>query len=302
MVEKSAIIYTPTVLVASDSNADAALVKQLLGAEFKNVFMSTTPDTLAEDFERDPPDVLVLAFNTLDKSQHYYLRLFRLCTYLHLKPYRTLILCHKDTLRQAYALCRDGLFDDYILFWPMVHDTLRLPMSVHLALRELAVLRDGGPTPAEFPAQWQRLTELETPLDQQMAQGVKPTVLVVDDDDFQHKIVSKMLGDEGYHLMFATGGVEALKMIRKTRPDLILMDFMMPDMNGMEVIRQIKTAPQLANIPIIMITGKGEKDVIMQSQKAGAIDFMVKPFARDTLLGKMDEVLRGTRDNIQHKT
>lgn len=329
----------------------------------------------------------------MDKSQHYYLRLFRLCAAVHLHPHRTLILCNKDELRQVYALCRDGIFDDYILFWPMVHDALRLPMSVHLALRELAVLRDGGPTPADFAAQARRLAELETLLDQQMAQGVqhikktghaveqaergigaavdefsrrltqgelsevvkvmnakglareiahlkegevrqsldaiaesvqpltqwagefqqaytphlesirslnamaeriRPTVLVVDDDDFQHKIVSKMLGDEAYHLVFATGGVEALRIMRKTRPDLILMDFMMPDMDGLEVVRQIKTVPRLANIPVIMITGKGEKDVITESLKIGAIDFIVKPFSRDTLLGKVAKVLRGT--------
>ncbi len=127
-----------------------------------------------------------------------------------------------------------------------------------------------------------------------MAERVRPTVLIVDDDEFQHKIVSKMLGDEAYHLVFATGGVEALRIMRKRRPDLILMDFMMPDMDGLELMRQIKTVPRLANIPVIMITGKGEKDVITESLKVGAIDFMVKPVARDTLLGKVVKVLRGT--------
>lgn len=337
---------TPTILVASDNTGDAALVKKLLNNEFENVFTSTDPDKSAADFVRHPPDVLVLAFNTLDKSQHYYLRLSRLCTAVHLKPYRTLILCNKDELQQAYALCRDGIFDDYILFWPMVHDALRLPMSVHLALRELAVLRNGGPTPADFAAQARRLAEPETLLDQQMVQGVqhikeaghaveqsqwgigaavdefswwagkfqqaytphlesirslnamaervRPTVLVVDDDEFQHKIVSKMLKDGNYHLLFASGGVEALRILRKTRPDLILMDVMMPYMDGLEVVRQIKTVPRLANIPVIIITGKGEKDVITESLKVGVIDFMVKPFARNTLLGKVAKVLRGT--------
>ena len=384
---------TPTILVASDNTGDAALVKKLLDDEFGKVFTSTDPSKSVGDFVRDPPDVLVLAFDTLDKSQHYYLMLFRLCAAAHLQTHRTVILCNKDEIRRAYTLCRDGLFDDYILFWPLVHDALRLPMSVHLALRELAVLRDGGPTPADFAAQARRLAELETLLDQQMAQGVqhiekaghaveqaergmgaamdeffrrltqgeltdmvevmnakglareiahlkegevrqslhavaksvqpltqwagefqqaytphlesirslnamaehiRPTVLVVDDDEFQHKIVSKMLEDGNYHLVFAAGGVEALSILRKTRPDLILMDVMMPDMDGLEVVRQIKTVPRLANIPVIMITGKGEKDVITESLKVGAIDFMVKPFARDTLLGKVSKVLRGT--------
>lgn len=382
-----------TILIAADSIADARLVKKLLDNEFEQVFTSTQADKWVGDFMRNPPDVLVLAFNGLEKSQHYYLRLFRLSTVVHLQPHRTIVLCNKDEIRQAYALCRDDLFDDYIFFWPMVHDTLRLPMSVHLALRELAALRDGGPTPADFAAQARRLAVLETLLEQQMSQGVqhiegaghavgqaergigaamdefsrrltqgelpdvvdvrnseglareiarikeveirrhlhavaesvqpltqwtngfqqayaphlesvrtlnamaervRPTVLVVDDDEFQHKIVSQILEDENYHMVFAAGGVEALSILRKTRPDLILMDVIMPDMDGLEVLRQMKTVPRLANIPVIMITGKGEKSIVTESLKAGATDFMVKPFARDTLLGKVVKVLRGT--------
>lgn len=382
-----------TILIATDSIADARLVKKLLDNEFEQVFTSTSVDKWVGDFMRHPPDVLVLAFNSLEKSQHYYLRLFRLSTVVHLQPHRTIILCNKDEIRQAYALCRDDLFDDYIFFWPMVHDMLRLPMSVHLALRELAVLRDGGPTAADFAAQARRLAVLETLLEQQMAQGVqhieraghaveqaergigaamdefsrrltqgelpdvvevrnpeeltrefarikeagvrqslhavaesvqpltqwadefqqayaphlesvrtlnamaervRPMVLVVDDDELQHKIVSQILEDENYHMVFAAGGVEALSILRKTRPDLILMDVMMPDLDGLEVLRQMKTVPRLANIPVIMITGKGEKSIVTESLKAGAIDFIVKPVTRDTLLGKVVKVLRGT--------
>ncbi|MHB1677116.1 MAG: response regulator [Sulfuriferula sp.] len=382
-----------TILVATDNITDAALVKKLLDDEFEKIFMSTAPDKAVKDFMRHPPDVLVLAFDALEKSQHYYLRLFRLSAAVHLQPHRTIILCNKDEVRQAYSLCRDGLFDDYILFWPMVHDALRLPMSVHLALRELTVLQNGGPTPADFAAQARHLAQLENLLDQQMIQGVqhiedtghaveqaergidtamdeffrrmtqgelpdvvevrnakglaheiarikegevrqnlraviesvqpltqwadefqqacvphlesirslhamaervRPTVLVVDDDEFQHKIVSKILEDENYQLLFASGGVEALSILRKIRPDLILMDIMMPDMNGLEVMRQMKTVPRLADIPVIMITGKGEKNIVTESLKAGANNFMVKPFARDTLLGKVAKVLHGT--------
>ena len=382
-----------TILIATDNATDAALVKHILDAEFDKVFTSTHPDKTVDDFDRRRPDVLVLAFNALEKSEHCYLRLFRLSAAVHLHPHRTVILSNKDELRRAYTLCRDGLFDDYILFWPMVHDALRLPMSVHLALRELAVLRDSGPTPTDFAAQARRLSVLEALLDQQMAQGVQhiekaghaveqaergigaamdefsrrltqgelpevvedrnanglareiarlkegevqrqlhamaesvqpltqwanefqqtcaphlesvrsltamaervwPTVLVVDDDEFQHKIVSRMLKDENYHLVFAAGGVEALRIMRKTRPDLILIDVMMPDMGGLELMRQIKAVPRLAGIAVIMMTGRGEKNIVTESLKDGATDFMVKPVARDTLLGKVAKVLRGT--------
>ena len=375
-----------SILVASDSTTDAALVKKLLSSEFGDIFMSTSPDKAAGDFDQQRPDVLVLAFNALEKSERYYLGLFRLSSASHLQPHRTIILCNKSEVRRAYALCCDGLFDDYVLFWPMTHDAPRLSMAVRLALRELAALRDDGPTAAEFAVQTRRLSELETQLEQQMAQSgqhienashamehaeqeinaaldgfskrlpdmveamsvdgmerefdhlkqeeigqhfrtaaksmqpltrwakefrqecqphiesirslnalakrIRPTVLVVDDDEFQHKIVSKILENENYHLMFATGGAEALSILRKVHPDLILMDVMMPGMDGLEVTKQVKAVPRLADIPIIMITGKSEKNIVTESLKAGATNFVVKPFDRDTLLGKVAQVLR----------
>lgn len=374
-----------TILVASDSVTDAMLVKKLLGGEFGNVFTSINPDKAAGDFDQQRPNVLVLAFDALEKSKHYYLGLFRLSSASHLQPHRTIILCNKDEVQRAYALCRDGLFDDYVLFWPMTLDAPRLPMSVRLALRELSVLKDDGPTAAEFAVQARRLSELEILLEQQTTQGgqhienashamehaelkvsaaldglsrrlpnmveaksvdgieqeidrlkrdeigqhfrtvtksmqpitqwanqlkqecqphldsvrslntlakrVRFTVLVVDDDEFQHKIVSKILEDENYHLMFAASGAEALSILRKVRPDLILMDVMMPGMDGMEVTKQVKSVPRLANIPIIMITGKSDKNVVTGSLKAGATSFVVKPFDRDTLLCKVAQVL-----------
>ena len=373
------------VLVASDSATDAALVKKLLSGEFGNIFMSTSPDKAAGDFDRQRPDVLVLAFDTLEKSEHYYLGLFRLSSASQLQPHRTIILCNKDEVQRAYALCCDGLFDDYVLFWPMTHDAPRLPMAVHIALRELAILRDSSPTAAEFAAQARRLSELETLLEQQMAQSgqhientshamehaereisaaldgfskrlpdmveakgvdgmereidrlkrdeigqhfrtvaqsmqpltqwanefkrgcqphiesirslnalakrVRPTVLVVDDDKFQHKIINEILGGENYRLVFAASGAEALSTLRKVRPDLILMDVMMPGMDGMEVTKQVKAVPHLADIPIIMITGKSEKKIVTESLKAGATSFVVKPFERVTLLGKVAQAL-----------
>lgn len=379
------------ILIATDNVTDAELIKKHLEVEFENVAISTDPDRAVADFESHRPDVLMLAFNNLGKSERYYLELYRCSRKIHLQPHRTVILCNKDEVKHVYELCKKELFDDYILFWPMTHDTTRLPMAVHHALRELAAARSGGPSAAEFAAQARRLAELETMLDQQMARGgqhievtsramaqaeqkigaaldgftrrlvqddsgggyrikegedlkseigrfkheevrrhfrsaaesvmplkqwaqdfkqecapqlesvralnemagrVQPTLLVVDDDEFQHKIIGKILEDKNYQLVFASGGIEALKVLRKTRPDLILMDVVMPDMDGLKAVRYIKSAPQLANIPIIMITGKSDKNIVMESLKAGATDFVVKPFDRDTLLGKVHQLLR----------
>lgn len=124
-----------------------------------------------------------------------------------------------------------------------------------------------------------------------MADAIRPMILVVDDDDFQRNIVNKLLASENYRLVFAGGGVEALNILRKMRPDLILMDIMMPDLDGIETTRRLKTMPQYANVPVIMVTGKSEGAAVRDSIKAGAANFVVKPFDRDTLLVKLAHAL-----------
>ncbi|HEU0234332.1 MAG TPA: response regulator [Gallionella sp.] len=379
------------ILIATDNVTDAGLIQKHLKVEFENVFTSTDPDKSVADFELHRPSVLILAFNSLEKSERYYLELYRRSSKIHLHPHRTVILCNKDEVKRVYDLCKKELFDDYILFWPMTHDTMRLPMAVQHALRELAATKLDGPSVAEFAAQARRLAELETMLNRQMARGgqhieltsqamaqaeqkigaaldgfskrliqddlaggytvkkgedlkseinrlkhdevqqyfraaaesvkplkqwahdfkqeyapqlesvralnamagrVQPIVLVVDDDEFQHKIIGRILEDQNYHLVFASGGTEALRVLRKTRPAVILMDVMMPDMNGLEVVRYMKSAPQLADIPIIMTTGKSGKDIVIESLKAGATSFVVKPFDRNILFDKVAQALR----------
>ena len=118
-------------------------------------------------------------------------------------------------------------------------------------------------------------------------------MLVVDDDELQQKLVAKILAAENYQLIFAAKGVEALAVMRKTRPDVILMDFKMPEMDGIETTRRLKAVPQFAKLPVIMITGQSEGSVVVDSLKAGACGFLVKPFARDTLIAKLRQVLNG---------
>lgn len=377
-----------TILIASDNTQDAEMVQKLLGDEFGPIHTSADPDKAVEDFDRHQPGVLILAFNSIDKAQRYYLRIYRLSTTLPLHPHRTILLCNKNELSQAYRLCREGLFDDYVFFWPLVYDTLRLPMSVYVAQRDLAALVNTGPSVAEFAEQARRLSTLEPMLDQQVMQGskhvssagrafarverniskaldglssqfaqgagadtsrniqklvkgitrlkegeirqgfetvaksaqplqqwadgiqqacephlasvrslnslvqsIRPTVLVVDDDEFQRNLVGKILEGENYHLVFAASGIEALNTLHKTQPDLILMDIMMPDMDGMEVTRKVKAMPQFVDIPIIMFTAKSEKNTVTASLKSGATDFIVKPFVRERLIEKVASVL-----------
>lgn len=120
-----------------------------------------------------------------------------------------------------------------------------------------------------------------------MAEQVRPTILVVDDDEFQHKMVARLLASEPCNLVFAASGAEALKVVGKSVPDLVLMDIQMPGMDGLEVTRRIKSVPHLAAIPVVMITGKSEGNIVVDSLKAGACDFVVKPFDREKLAAKV---------------
>ncbi|MDP2169368.1 MAG: response regulator [Rhodocyclaceae bacterium] len=375
------------ILIATDLATDANLVKKSLQDEFDHIFISANPDSAVQDFEQHRPDVLVLAFNTLEKSERFYLGLHRHCPVVHEHPHRTVILCSKDELKQVYQLCRKDLFDDYVLFWPMTFDMSRLPMSIHCALREMAAHKSGAPAAAEFAAQARLLAELQATLDRQVAEGsqhidsarrgvaraeqqvgaaldgfsrrliqgelpgavevrnadalqqeigrikrdeiqqmfraasefARPaaqwaekfkqacapqmeslsalnasmaertpaTVLVVDDDELQQQIIAQILAAQNYQLVFASNGIEALSLLRKMHPDVILMDMMMPQMDGLETTQRLKALPQFATVPVIMITGQGEKQLVVDSLKAGARDFVVKPVKAAALIDKL---------------
>lgn len=114
-----------------------------------------------------------------------------------------------------------------------------------------------------------------------------PTILLVDDDEFQHKMVGKILTSQHYRVMFALSGVEALALLQKARPDLILMDVMMPQMNGIDTLKAIKSNPDLSDVPVVMLTGHSEGPVVLDCLRSGARDFVVKPFDSNTLISKV---------------
>jgi CheY-like chemotaxis protein len=124
-----------------------------------------------------------------------------------------------------------------------------------------------------------------------LAKQVQPMVLVVDDDELQCKVIETVLKEENYRLVFAASGLEALSLLRQLRPDVVLMDVRMPDMDGITATQRLKALPQFAQLPVIMITGHSEKAVVVDSLRAGATGFLVKPFGRDTLITKLREAL-----------
>lgn len=118
------------------------------------------------------------------------------------------------------------------------------------------------------------------------------TIMIVDNDVFHRSLISSVLKKHKYNIELARGGDEALKLLMRSKPDLILMDVDMPGINGVELTRLIKGKSEYQQIPIIMVTAFNGRELITESLKAGAVDFITKPFTGYTLTKKIDLVLK----------
>ncbi|TVQ77840.1 MAG: DNA-binding response regulator [Phycisphaeraceae bacterium] len=120
----------------------------------------------------------------------------------------------------------------------------------------------------------------------------KPPVLIVEDEvDIAH-LIEFHLKREGYTTRIAHSGADALEMLDREPPALVLLDIMMPDVDGLEVCRRIKREPNLRNIPIIMVTARGEESDIVVGLELGAEDYITKPFSPRVLVARVKTVLR----------
>jgi diguanylate cyclase (GGDEF)-like protein len=120
----------------------------------------------------------------------------------------------------------------------------------------------------------------------------KQRILVVDDEEHIRKIVRFQLEKSGYEVECAEDGVEALKAVEARPPDLILLDLMMPNMDGYEVCKRLKSNYQTNHIPVIMVTAKAELENKLQGFEEGANDYIAKPFALTELLVRVRNVLQ----------
>ena len=121
---------------------------------------------------------------------------------------------------------------------------------------------------------------------------MKPTVMVVDDEAPIRNMLAFSLGRAEMDVVTASGGEAALCLLGETRPDLILIDWMMPDLNGLQLTRRLRQDPTLRDIPIIMLTARGNEDERTRGLDAGADDYVVKPFSTRELIARVRAVLR----------
>lgn len=377
------------ILVVGDNAVDAEQVCGMLRDRYPHV--EATTDAMKSDavFDRVKPQLLVLGFKSLEACERFYLGLYRRSEVIQSLSHRTLLLCDKESVRRAFDLCMQEVFDDYVLFWPLVHDARRLAMSAHLALcaldqeqaleplSELANLARRAEALEEQLAQQVKLgrvhaqnaqttarlaqasvsramgglserilangldnaltvrdasrveqafgklqresviptlehvvqaaqpvqawvdtitSELAEPLKAtrdmvHRAKVSRPQLLVVDDDEFMRRLLKQVLTSAHYDVEAVGTAVDAQLFLTTNRPDLILMDFLLPDSNGILLTRELKAGQFNVDIPVIMLTGQTEKQVIVESRKAGAVDFVAKPFNRDILLRKVAQHL-----------
>lgn len=119
----------------------------------------------------------------------------------------------------------------------------------------------------------------------------KVKVMVVDDSPTELKLMSEPFLSQGYDLVTAIDGEEALKKAESERPDLIVLDVVMPKLNGFKVCRQIKKSTDLRNIKVILLTSKNQESDKFWGQKQGADAYMTKPFTAEDLLAAASRLM-----------
>jgi DNA-binding response OmpR family regulator len=257
------------ILLVADDDAAGSTVTARLGADHAaGLRVCVRPEEGPAQVQSYRPDVVILALASLDAIERYAPSLLGAGE----RPF-LIALCSAVATSAAARLCRLGVIDDYVQHFPVPVDPARLAASVHLAARIAAPA--GAAASAGGPVVPPR----------------RPLVLVVEDDEVLHTLVAAMLESERIDLVFEADGSAAIERIRAVKPDLVVMDVMLPGNDGVSLTEQIKSAPDLAAIPVVMLTGEARLDTLVRSMEAGAADFIVKPFTREALIAKLTKYL-----------
>jgi two-component system phosphate regulon response regulator PhoB len=125
-----------------------------------------------------------------------------------------------------------------------------------------------------------------------MAEGsARPRVVIADDDPDIRRLVQITVSNAGCDVTVASDGEQALELIRQSPPDLVILDVLMPRMDGWEVARELKADPLTQSIPIMFLTSRGQEHDVLEGFNSGAADYMVKPFSPRELQVRVRAVL-----------
>ncbi len=130
----------------------------------------------------------------------------------------------------------------------------------------------------------------------------QPLVCIVEDEPAQVELLSYNLASEGYNTVVAVSGASALDLVEDTNPDLIVLDWMLPDISGIEVCRLLRSRVESKSIPIIMLTARGEEADRVQGLEIGADDYIVKPYSPKEMMARVRALLRRSRSSLVEET
>jgi len=265
------------ILLVVDNDEIARGVAASLGPEFAGGLRTCMKlDQLKAQARSHRAQAIVLALDSLDASE-------RVALALHgdggPRPF-LLVLCDGAGTAVGARLSKDGIVDDYVQHFPVPVDPDRLATSIRLAARIAPPATAMAPTAAASGT-----TATGAPAKR------RSVVLVVEDDEMLHTLVAAMLESEPVDLVFETDGAAAFDRVNAVSPDLVLMDVMLPGGDGVALTERIKSTPDLAAIPVVMLSGEARLDTLVRSMEAGAADFIVKPFTREALIAKLGKYL-----------
>ena len=120
-------------------------------------------------------------------------------------------------------------------------------------------------------------------------------ILVTEDEPHIYKMLEFRLNTLGHEISLATDGEKALELVDSHRPDLVLLDVMMPVMGGFQVLRRLKEDNETSGIPVIMLSAKGQENDIVTGLEGGAFDYITKPFSFPELIARIDRALSSNR-------
>ncbi len=131
-----------------------------------------------------------------------------------------------------------------------------------------------------------------------MAPADQPCVLLVEDEPAQREVLSYNFEAEGFRVAQASNGEEALMLVEEAAPDVIVLDWMLPNVSGIEVCRRLKMRPETRGVPIIMLSARSEEVDRVRGLETGADDYMIKPYSLVELVARVRTQLRRTRPSV----
>ena len=130
---------------------------------------------------------------------------------------------------------------------------------------------------------------------------MNPLVLIVEDEPAQVEVLRYNLEKKGYRTSVALDGEKALMLVEEEAPDLVILDWMLPDISGIEICRQLKAQPKTRALPVIMLTARGEERDRVRGLEIGADDFVVKPYSTSEMIARVKAVLRRSHSELEEE-